>query len=79
MTDDLANRALAAYFREAAAQHGQALQPSTPEFVEHDGKRFVVLGNVNGALKVYRVMTVNGRDVLKGYKRIPSWADAIYA
>jgi hypothetical protein len=79
MTDDLANRALAAYFREAAAQDGQADQPSRPEIVEHDGKRFIVLGNVSGALKVYRVLTVNGKDVLKGYKRIPPWADAIYA
>ena len=65
---NLSSRALAAYYR--AAGDG-AMQPSEPEVVEHMGLQYVVLSNVNGVLAVYRVRTVNGKQVLKGLKRWP--------
>ena len=64
MTDDLVRRALAAYFRG-----GADIQPAnTSGVVEHEGKSYVVLHNVNGILAVYRV---RNDGVLKGLKRWP--------
>jgi hypothetical protein len=65
---NLSNRALAAYYR--AARDG-AMQPSEPKVVEHGGLQYVVLSSVNGVLAVYRVRTVNGKQVLKGLRRWP--------
>ena len=65
---NLLNRAIAAHFR--AATDGQPLQPSKDSDVrEVDGKIYVVLRNVTGPLKVYRVRT---DGVLKGLKRWPA-------
>jgi hypothetical protein len=52
ITDDVVRRAFAAYFRTGGTE-----QPAnTSAEVEHEGKRYVVLGNINGILAVYRVI-----------------------
>lgn len=73
MTSDtnLKKRALAAYFKQANDSLGEPIQPSTPDVCDVDGKKYVVLSNVNGVLAVYRVRVVNGKEVLKGLKRYP--------
>jgi hypothetical protein len=61
---DLTRRALAAYFRGGGTD-----QPAGGgNVIEHDGKLYVVLSNVNGTLAVYRVRT---DGMLKGLKRWP--------
>jgi hypothetical protein len=65
---NLLNRALAAYFK--ASSEGLPIQPSNESGVEDvEGKKYVVLRNVNGLLKVYRV---RNDGVLKGLKRWPA-------
>ncbi|MFG5779193.1 hypothetical protein ACFIQF_19205 [Comamonas sp. J-3] len=65
---NLLNRAIAAHFRSAT--EGQPLQPSNASEVRTvDGKHYVVLRNVAGILKVYRV---RNDGVLKGLKRWPA-------
>lgn len=68
--DTLLRRAFAAYFRSAKAEGAWSPdQPANTSYVtEHDGKRYVVLENVNGVLAVYRVRT---SGVLKGLRRWP--------
>ena len=66
----LEQRALSAYFRHSDGM-GQPVQPSDPDTVEIDGKRYIVLSNTHGTLAVYRVRTVNGKDALKRLKRYP--------
>lgn len=62
---DPVTRALAAYFRAGGTD-----QPSADSgVVEHDGKSYVVLRNVNGVLTVYRVLNDGG---LKALKRWPT-------
>ncbi len=64
---DYLNRAMAAYFRNSKS----AITPQPSNLSceqEHDGKRYVVLRNVNGILAVYRI-TTSGQ--LKGLKRWP--------
>jgi hypothetical protein len=59
-TDNLIPRATAAYYRAAKKRHpfGQAAQPSRDsDVMQHDGKTFVQLVNVNGTLAVYEVLT----------------------
>jgi len=65
MTISYFNRALAAYFRYGGTEqpnHGHSGEQ------EHNGKRYVVLRNVNGILAVYRI-TTDGQ--LKRLKRWP--------
>lgn len=65
---DLIRRAFAAHFR--ASSEGQPLQPSKDSDVRTvEGKTYVVLRNVSGILKVYRV---RNDGMLKGLKRWPS-------
>lgn len=67
---DLLRRAFAAHFRGAAGELGQPLQPSKDSDVRTvEGKTYVVLRNVGGILKVYRV---RNDGMLKGLKRWPS-------
>ena len=66
----LEQRALSAYFKYNDGM-GQPMQPSDPETVEIDGKRYIVLSNTHETLAVYRVRTVNGKDALKRLKRLP--------
>lgn len=62
---DLTRRALAAYFRSGGTD-----QPANGgSVVEHDGKLYVVLSNVNGTLVVYRVRT---SGALKALRRWPA-------
>ena len=70
--DTLLRRAFAAYYR-AGTREGyseeQIIIPANTSYVtEHNGKRYVVLENVNGVLAVYRVRT---SGVLKGLRRWP--------
>lgn len=69
IANSLTQRALAAYFRGASG--ASINQPGQTVAVEHDGKWYIVLSNVNGALAVYRIREVNGEPVLKGLKRWP--------
>ncbi|WP_157948321.1 hypothetical protein [Pulveribacter suum] len=67
---DLLRRAFAAHFRAAGSGIGQPLQPSKDSDVRVvDGKTYVVLRNVGGILKVYRV---RNDGMLKGLKRWPA-------
>jgi hypothetical protein len=62
---DPVSRAFSAYFRGADSP----IQPSGDSgLVEHEGKEYVVLHNVNGVLAVYRVLN-NG--ALRQLKRWP--------
>jgi hypothetical protein len=71
----LETRALQAYFtaaNKAANGIGQPIQPSMPlENMVIDGKHYIIITNSNAILAVYRVRSVNGKDVLKGLKRYP--------
>jgi hypothetical protein len=59
--------AFAAYFRSG---HPASPHPSNSSgVVEHDGKQYVVLHNVNGVLAVYRILT---SGALKRLKRWPT-------
>jgi hypothetical protein len=63
--DDLVRRAHAAYYRS-----GNIDQPAnTSGVVEHNGKRYVVLQNINRTLAVYRVRT---SGALKALHRWPA-------
>lgn len=65
---DLIRRAMAAYFR--ASHEAQPAQPSGNSSVQDvAGKVYVVLRNVAGVLKVYRV---RNDGALKGLKRWPA-------
>ena len=70
LDDALRQRAFAAHYRLAAARGGIYTQPGWDESCteEHNGKRYVVLRNINGVLAVYRIRP-NG--ALKGLKRYP--------
>lgn len=76
---DLGNRALAAYFRNANQSGAISQQPGTPDDVEVDGLRYIVLSNINGILAVYRVRIVNDEQVLKGLKRWPKEIDSRFS
>ncbi len=66
---DLLRRAMSAWFRSGATD-----QPSKSSgFVEHGSKPYVVLGNVNGILAVYRV---RNDGMLKRLRRWPSELEA---
>jgi hypothetical protein len=66
---DVTRRAFAAYFRSGGID-----QPAKSSgVVEHNGKAYVVLENVNGILAVYRV---RNDGMLKRLRRWPS--DLIY-
>jgi|HubBroStandDraft_3_1064219.scaffolds.fasta_scaffold421564_3 hypothetical protein len=66
---DLLRRAFAAYFRSGGMD-----QPSNgSQVVEEGGRLYVVLENVNGILRVYRV---RADGALKGLRR---WPKAIIA
>jgi hypothetical protein len=71
--DDLTRRAFAAYFRTAsqdgASSPDQPADTSGP--VEHNGRTYVVLRNVNGTLAVYRVR-ISGQ-----LKRLRRWPAAV--
>lgn len=68
-TDDpLIKRAFAAYFRGAGALESRPIPSNDSYVMEHEGKHYVVLKNVNGILAVYRV---RNSGVLKGLKRWP--------
>jgi len=61
---DYLSRAMAAYFRA-----GNTIQPANSSGVQEcNGKKYVVLRNVNGILAVYRI-TTSGQ--LKKLKRWP--------
>jgi hypothetical protein len=63
------SRALSAYFRSSGQT---ASQPQAPETLEHEGRQYVVLSNVNGILAVYRIKP---DGFLKGLKRWPKEID----
>ena len=65
--ESLLTRAFAAHFR--AASEGAPVQPSNASDVRTvDGKTYVVLRNVRGIIRVYRV---RNDGMLKGLKRWP--------
>jgi hypothetical protein len=61
---DLERRALAAYFRSG----GHAQPRGGGNVVDHDGKTYVVLSNINRTLAVYRV---RNDGMLKNLRRPP--------
>lgn len=65
---DLLQRSMAAFFRHDQAATTNQPSTSLSGEVEHDGKSYVVLRNVNGVLAVYRV---RNDGVLKRLKRWP--------
>ena len=70
-TDDtILARAFAAYYRSASRDGVPSPdQPANTSYVtEHEGKRYVVLENVNGVLAVYRIRT---SGALKELRRWP--------
>jgi hypothetical protein len=78
--DDETRRALAAYFMRGSSRHAVASdwpghiddQPADSSGpTEHDGKRYIVLRNVNGILAVYRVRTSGA------LKRLARWPAAL--
>ena len=67
--DQLTSRAFAAHFRACAREGTIASQPAGDSGVtEHDGRLYVVLRNVNGVMRVYRV---RNDGILKGLRRWP--------
>ena len=70
--DELRARAVTAYYRDARRA---GREPDVPagggNVVEHDGKRYVMLANVNGTLAMYRVR----RDGV--LKRLRRWTPGI--
>ncbi len=73
--DDLTNRAMTAYFREAKREgYLEPPQPANTSGVQTlEGLDYVVLENINGPLAVYRVRN-DGK--LKQLKRWPAGLDA---
>lgn len=69
ITNNLTQRALAAYFRG-----GSIIQSWQTEAVEPVGNWYSVLVNVKGVLAVYRNREVNGESVLNCLKRWPKEA-----
>lgn len=67
---DLERRAFAAHMKKPGAN-----QPRDVQEIEVEGKKYVVLTNVNGLVAVYRVRLVNGEPMLKGLKRWPAGVD----
>jgi hypothetical protein len=65
--DQLMRRAFGAWFR-AAGEFGDIPSGSDSQVEWHNGKQYVVLRNVRGVLKVYRVR-LDG--MLKGLHRYP--------
>jgi hypothetical protein len=69
---ELVRRAMSAYYRsgyrEGLSDQQVTIPANTSDVREHDGKRYVVLENVNGVLAVYRV---RNDGILKGLKRWP--------
>jgi hypothetical protein len=72
--DTLKKRAFAAHCRLAALRGWIYTQPGWADSCteKHNGKRYVVLRNMNGTLAVYRIRP-NG--ALKGLKRYPKAFD----
>jgi hypothetical protein len=72
--EDLLRRAYAAWFRDCDDRRIIKDQPASPDSAveRHRGKYYVVLRNVRGVLKVYRLRP-NG--ALKGLKRYPKALD----
>lgn len=69
-SEPLVRRAFAAYYRSAPAG-GSLPEPANTSFLcDLDGKQYVVLGNMNGVLAVYRVRTYDG--ILKRMRRWPA-------
>ena len=71
-TDDgLTRRAFAAYFRSGTRDGVPSpdMPASGSGVTEHDGKRYVVLSNVNGTLAVYRVRTSGALKELRRWPR----------
>ena len=71
---DFLRRAYAAYFREGESNGYTMDQPAqgSSGVESYDGKYYVVLRNVRGVLKVYRVLNNNA---LKGLRRYPKVFD----
>jgi hypothetical protein len=66
----LATRAAAAYYRIAGHDHGSPPPAiASVRVCDLDGKRYVVVQNVNAALEVYRVRPSDG--VLRRMRRWP--------
>lgn len=65
--DELTSRAFAAYFRSEGPNADQPANTSGP--IEHEGKRYVVLRNINGVLAVYRLRP---QGLLKRLRRWPA-------
>jgi hypothetical protein len=64
--EEYVRRAIAAWFRGGGP--GQPMPANTSSVVEHDGKFYVELHNVNGTLAVYRI---RNDGILKRLKRWP--------
>ncbi len=68
-SDALVGRAFAAHFRSCAREGVIPDQPANySHLCELDGKQYVVLENVNGIMRVYRV---RNSGILKELKRWP--------
>jgi hypothetical protein len=73
--EPLINRAFAAHFRSAARQDVIADQPANTSYLaELDGKQYVVLENVNGVMRVYRV---RNDGILKELRRWPKELETV--
>ena len=67
--EPLINRAFAAHFRSCNREGAVPDQPANTSYLcELDGRQYVVLENVNGVMRVYRVRT---DGILKELKRWP--------
>jgi hypothetical protein len=67
--EPLINRAFAAHFRACARMGAIADQPANTSYLcEFQGKEYVVLENVRGVMRVYRVRT---DGILKELRRWP--------
>lgn len=64
--DDIVKRAMAAWYRS-----GESIQPSDTGVREYNGKKYVILENVDGVLAVYR-FKVDGF-----LKRLKRWPEAV--
>jgi hypothetical protein len=69
--DELVNRAIAAHYRASGREGVIYQQPAfdSSDVEELGGKRYVVLRNINGILRVYRVRPSDG--VLRALRRWP--------
>jgi hypothetical protein len=73
--EPLINRAFAAHFRSAAREGVMADQPANTSYLaELDGKQYVVLENVRGVMRVYRV---RNDGILKELRRWPKEIEAV--